>query len=84
MSDLRVIVVSSGAAAERTVTTGTKAWELFADDDSVIAARVDGDLRDLAYELADGDRVEPVANDSDDGRAILRHSTAHVMAQAVQ
>jgi len=84
VSDLRVIVVSSGAAAERTVTTGTKAWELFADDDSVIAARVDGDLRDLAYELADGDRVEPVANDSDDGRAILRHSTAHVMAQAVQ
>jgi threonyl-tRNA synthetase len=84
VSEIRVIVVSSGAAAERTVTTGTKAWELFADDDSVIAARVDGELRDLAYELADGDHVDPVANDSDDGRAILRHSTAHVMAQAVQ
>jgi threonyl-tRNA synthetase len=84
VSDIRVVVVSSGAAAERTVTTGTKAWELFADDASVIAARVGGELRDLAYELADGDRVEPVAIDSDDGRAILRHSTAHVMAQAVQ
>lgn len=86
MSDLRVIVSSSSgaAAAERTVTTGTKAWELFADDRTVIAARVDGELRDLAYELSDGDRVEPVAIDSDDGRAILRHSTAHVMAQAVQ
>jgi threonyl-tRNA synthetase len=84
VSEIRVIVVSSGAAAERTVTTGTKAWELFADDDSVIAARVGGELRDLAYEPADGDHVEPVANDSDDGRAILRHSTAHVMAQAVQ
>ncbi|HKE70807.1 MAG TPA: threonine--tRNA ligase [Nocardioidaceae bacterium] len=88
MSDIRVIVASSGgatdAAAERTVTTGTKAWELFADDTAVIAARVDGELRDLAYELADGDRVEPVPIDSDDGRAILRHSTAHVMAQAVQ
>ncbi|HEU0287931.1 MAG TPA: threonine--tRNA ligase, partial [Nocardioidaceae bacterium] len=81
-------VASSGgatdAAAERTVTTGTKAWELFADDTTVIAAQVDGELRDLAYELADGDRVEPVPIDSDDGRAILRHSTAHVMAQAVQ
>ncbi len=83
MSDIRVIVVSSGAA-ERTVTTGTKARELFADDASVIAVRVGDDLRDLAYELADGDRVEPVAIDSEDGRAILRHSTAHVMAQAVQ
>jgi threonyl-tRNA synthetase len=88
VSDIRVIVASSGgasdAAAERTVTTGTKAWELFADDTAVIAARVDGELRDLAYELAEGDRVEPVPIDSDDGRAILRHSTAHVMAQAVQ
>jgi threonyl-tRNA synthetase len=84
VSDIRVIVVSSGAAAERTVTTGTKAWELFADDASVIAVRIGADLRDLAYELADGDRVDPVPIDSDDGRAILRHSTAHVMAQAVQ
>ncbi|HYJ66618.1 MAG TPA: threonine--tRNA ligase [Nocardioidaceae bacterium] len=84
MSDIRVIVVSSGAAAERTVTTGTKAWELFADDAAVIAARVGDELRDLAYELAEGDRVEPVAIDSDGGRDILRHSTAHVMAQAVQ
>jgi len=84
VSDIRVIVVSSGAAAERTVTTGTKAWELFADDAAVIAARVGDELRDLAYELAEGDRVEPVAIDSDGGRDILRHSTAHVMAQAVQ
>jgi threonyl-tRNA synthetase len=84
VSDIRVIVVSSGAAAERTVTTGTKAWELFTDDASVIAVRIGDDLRDLAYELADGDRVEPIAIDSEDGRAILRHSTAHVMAQAVQ
>nr|WP_235833649.1 threonine--tRNA ligase [Aeromicrobium chenweiae] len=63
---------------------GTKAWQLFADTPEVIAARVDGQLKDLAYELADGDSVEPVAIDSKDGRDILRHSTAHVMAQAVQ
>ncbi|HEU4514370.1 MAG TPA: threonine--tRNA ligase [Nocardioidaceae bacterium] len=66
------------------MTTGTKAWELFAEDPSVIAARVAGELRDLSHELADGDEVEGVAIDSEDGRNILRHSTAHVMAQAVQ
>ncbi len=84
MSDLTVTVVSEAERAERTVTTGTKAWELFADDTAVIAARVDGELRDLSHELAVGAEVEPVAIDSDDGRAILRHSTAHVLAQAVQ
>jgi threonyl-tRNA synthetase len=51
---------------------------------TVIAARINGDLRDLAAPLADGDRVEPVEAGSEDGRSILRHSTAHVMAQAVQ
>ncbi len=51
---------------------------------TVIAARVNGELRDLAVPLADGDAVEPVEVGSDDGRSIMRHSTAHVMAQAVQ
>jgi threonyl-tRNA synthetase len=50
----------------------------------VIAARVNGELRDLAAPLADGDEVEPVEIASEAGRAILRHSTAHVLAQAVQ
>ena len=45
---------------------------------------MNGELRDLAHPLAEGDRVEPVAIDSADGLSILRHSTAHVMAQAVQ
>jgi len=51
---------------------------------AVIAARVNGELRDLAYQLADGDVVEPVELGSDAGLAIMRHSAAHVMAQAVQ
>src|SRR5579863_3761010 len=51
---------------------------------TAIAARVNGELRDLACVLADGDVVEPVTIGSDDGRYILRHSVAHVMAQAVQ
>ncbi|MCE0445048.1 hypothetical protein LT493_07385 [Streptomyces tricolor] len=43
-----------------------------------------GELKDLAYELSDGDEVEGVEISSEDGLNILRHSTAHVMAQAVQ
>ncbi|HEX5090476.1 MAG TPA: threonine--tRNA ligase [Nocardioides sp.] len=88
MSDLKIALVHAGAREERQVTTGTKAWELFKDDDRVIAARVnaaDGpSLKDLSYELQDGDEVEGVEIDSGDGHDILRHSTAHVMAQAVQ
>ncbi|QSR31589.1 threonine--tRNA ligase [Nocardioides sp. S5] len=84
MPDIQVVRIHADQRAETTVTTGTKAWELFREDADVIAARVAGQLKDLAYELADGDEVESVAIDSADGRDILRHSTAHVMAQAVQ
>uniref|UniRef100_UPI0025FF9947 threonine--tRNA ligase n=1 Tax=uncultured Aeromicrobium sp. TaxID=337820 RepID=UPI0025FF9947 len=88
MSDLTVsvrpITAEGGETVARTVETGTKAWQLFADAPSVIAARVNGELKDLSYELADGDIVEPVVIESADGLDILRHSTAHVMAQAVQ
>ncbi|HWJ82699.1 MAG TPA: threonine--tRNA ligase [Nocardioides sp.] len=69
---------------EQTTTTGTRAWELFKDTPEIVAARVAGQLKDLSYELADGDEVEGVAIDSADGHDILRHSCAHVMAQAVQ
>ncbi|GIH70746.1 threonine--tRNA ligase [Sphaerimonospora thailandensis] len=73
------------AGAERVVAAGTTAGEaLDADGRSVVAARINGEPRDLAAEVGDGDIVEPIAIDSPDGRAILRHSTAHVMAQAVQ
>jgi threonyl-tRNA synthetase len=51
---------------------------------AVIAARVNGELRDLAHPLADGDALEPVQLGSAAGLAIMRHSAAHVMAQAVQ
>ena len=50
----------------------------------MVVARVNGQLRDLAWVLADGDEVEPVTADSPEGRSVIRHSTAHVMAQAVQ
>jgi len=53
-------------------------------DRSVVALRVNGELKDLATTVAESDAVEPVTVDSADGLAILRHSTAHVLAQAVQ
>lgn len=61
-----------------------KAWEMFAEQPEIIAARVDGELRDLAHEVTEGAEVEGVRIDSPDGLDILRHSTAHVLAQAVQ
>ena len=69
---------------EQEVEDGTKVWQLFAEDPSVVAARVDGELRDLSRDVADGQQIEPVTIDSPDGLDVLRHSTAHVMAQAVQ
>ncbi len=53
-------------------------------DRSVVALRVNGELKDLATVVDETDAVEPVTIDSPDGLAILRHSTAHVLAQAVQ
>ncbi len=49
-----------------------------------VAARVNGTPRDLAWAVAEGDVVEAIEVGSPDGLAILRHSTAHVLAQAVQ
>nr|WP_237467278.1 threonine--tRNA ligase [Leucobacter chromiireducens] len=46
--------------------------------------RLNGELRDLATEVTETDTVEPVSVDSEDGLNILRHSAAHVLAQAVQ
>jgi len=60
------------------------AAELYADDRAVVIARVNGVLRDLATEIHEGDVVEPVRVDEPEGLAVLRHSTAHVLAQAVQ
>jgi threonyl-tRNA synthetase len=80
VSDLRITVDGS----ERQVAAGTTAAQLYDGTRSVVAARVRGELKDLAYPVGDGDDVVAVEIASPDGLAILRHSTAHVMAQAVQ
>ncbi|MDO8145084.1 MULTISPECIES: threonine--tRNA ligase [unclassified Isoptericola] len=67
-----------------TVEQATTGTELFADRRDVVVMRVDGELLDLSREVVPGTVVEPVAVGSPDGLAVLRHSAAHVLAQAVQ
>ena len=50
----------------------------------VVAARVNGELRDLESEIREEASLAPVRVDSEDGVDILRHSTSHVMAEAVK
>jgi threonyl-tRNA synthetase len=74
----------TGCYDDREVGCGTTMGDLLADR-KAIAARLDGTtVVDLTREVTDGDRVDPVSIDSPDGLAIMRHSTAHVLAQAVQ
>jgi threonyl-tRNA synthetase len=79
----RITLAGSEYVIEAGTTAGAALLSVGCGSD-VIAARVNGELRDLAYQVADGDVVEPVEMASDDGRYIMRHSAAHVMAQAVQ
>ena len=80
MSELKVTVdgVATAIAADQRPT------QIFAERKDVVVCRINGELRDLWTDLADGDVVESVTIDSEDGLKVLRHSTAHVMAQAVQ
>jgi len=52
--------------------------------DRVVAAKVNGELRDLNAEAPEEAEIEPVYIQSDEGLHILRHSTSHVMAMAVK
>ncbi len=77
-------ITVSVAGSPHQVAEGTTAGELFSGDREVVVARVNGELRDLDQSLRDGDQIEPVPVGSDEGLAVLRHSAAHVLAQAVQ
>ena len=84
MSAQITVTVAGSEGGVRQVTEQTTAGDLFEGRRDVVVARVNGELRDLFHVLAEGDVVEPVTVDSPDGLAVLRHSTAHVLAQAVQ
>ena len=77
-----IAITVDGSA--RSVESDQRPTHIFAEDKTIVVARVNGELRDLWTELVDGDVVEGVSISSPDGLNVLRHSTAHVMAQAVQ
>ncbi|MFT9232795.1 MAG: threonine--tRNA ligase, partial [Bifidobacterium sp.] len=77
------ISISLDGEAKEVESTQTGV-DLFADDKNIIAVKINGTPKDLYASLHDGDTVEPIALDSVDGIAIMRHSCTHVMAQAVQ
>lgn len=82
MAQATISITVNGEAKEvEATTTGV---ELFAEDKNIIAVKINGENRDLYTPLNDGDTVDPIALDSEDGLAIMRHSATHVMAQAVQ
>ena len=64
---------------DRSVESDQRPTHIFAEDKSIVVARVNGELRDLWSELKDGDVVDGVAISSPDGLSVLRHSTAHVL-----
>ncbi len=65
------------------VSEGATGFDLF-EDRNIVALRVNGELKDLAHKVAAGDIVEGIEISSPEGLSILRHSTAHLLAQAVQ
>jgi threonyl-tRNA synthetase len=70
--------------AKTSVDLETRPTQIFADHKEIIVCKVNGELKDLWTELSEGDALEGISISSPDGLAVLRHSTAHVMAQAVQ
>ena len=78
----QISITVDGAALK--LEADQRPTHIFADNKEVVVCRVNGVLKDLWTELSDGDVVESIVISSPDGLAVLRHSTAHVMAQAVQ
>ena len=78
----QISITVDGAALK--LEADQRPTHIFADNKDVVVCRVNGALKDLWTELSEGDVVESILISSPDGLAVLRHSTAHVMAQAVQ
>ena len=80
MSEISITV--DGVAVN--VAADQKPTQIFADRKDVVVCKINGELKDLWSDLVSGDSIESVTISSPEGLAVLRHSTAHVMAQAVQ
>jgi threonyl-tRNA synthetase len=80
-SSVDISVVLQGSKQQ--VPATSTGFTLFTEK-NIVALSINGEPKDLAYTVQDGDVVEPITIDSPDGLNILRHSAAHVLAQAVQ
>jgi threonyl-tRNA synthetase len=78
------VVAPDGVKTATTLALGALATDALRATKGLVAARVDGTEVDLSYALQHGQTIEPILSDSEAGRRIIRHSAAHVMAQAVQ
>ncbi|PRA06632.1 threonine--tRNA ligase [Arthrobacter sp. MYb211] len=81
MSEQRTLTIDGEQVQ---VDAGTTGLQFYAKDKDVVVMHVDGVLRDLARELEADTTVTRVTISDPEGLEVLRHSTAHVMAQAVQ
>ena len=70
--------------AVRSIEADQKPTHIFAENKKIVVCKVNGALKDLWTDLVDGDVIEGISISSPEGLSVLRHSTAHVMAQAVQ
>ena len=68
----------------RSIESDQRPTQIFAENKEIVVCTINGVLKDLWTDLSDGDVVTSVSISSPEGLAVLRHSTAHVMAQAVQ
>ena len=78
----QISVTVDGSAV--TIDSEQRPTQIFAENKEIVVCKINGVLMDLWTDLKDGDAVEGISISSPDGLAVLRHSTAHVMAQAVQ
>ncbi len=69
---------------EVTANEGSNAIDFYKDRKEVVVAKINGQLVDLATPLKNGDQVEAIMANSEEGLSVIRHSTAHILAQAVQ
>jgi threonyl-tRNA synthetase len=80
MSQIEIILNGQNIS----ISDDSRPTNLFAEDKEIVVCRINGQLKDLWTDLRAGDIVESISISSPDGLKVLRHSTAHVLAQAVQ
>ena len=80
MANISIIVDGKSQSVDSEI----RPTQIFSENTEIIVCKINGELKDLWTDLKDGDVVEGISIESPEGLAVLRHSTAHVLAQAVQ